>query len=528
MSSLNSKTACDVQIAEVSTGNKKVLSDVMPKLDKLWIFYPHLLKLNLLMFGSLFTQITNGYDGGMMNNLQTLESWSTYFNNPSGSRLGTMNNGVVIGTLVITPFISILAEHIGRRWTILIGALIAIIGAILQGAAQDFGMFLGSRILVGAGTGLTTAVAEVYLTECAYPSQRPIFVGLLQAGYPMGSLLGALVTWGPYNNASLKTSTWSWRIPSIIQGFFPLLVLAIFFFGPESPRYLISKGKHEKAREFFVKYHGGGDENSELVNFQMAEITSTLEAEKEQKMSRWTEWFSSKAMIHRLAIVTFLAPMIQLCGNAIISYYLNIMLNGIGITDSLTKLKINIGISAWGLIWDIGACLVLNRFSRKAMFISGFLLMAVCLVIYTILASFLSVNQPVNDGFVAGAVLMIFLFQGFYHLVGPTAIVYYTELTPFSLRAKAAQIYLTTGMAISFFNGYVNPIGLEAIGWKYYIPWDIWLLIMAIIVYFGFPETRGKSLEEMAEIFGDAVVDQEEITRKFEKNEIIHDEASTC
>lgn len=96
-------------------------------------------------------------------------------------------------------------------------------------------------------------------------------------------MLGALVTWGPYNNASLKTSTWSWRIPSIIQGFFPLLVLSIFFFGPESPRYLISKGKHEKAREFFVKYHGGGDEDPELVNFQMAEITSTLEAEKEQK-----------------------------------------------------------------------------------------------------------------------------------------------------------------------------------------------------------------------------------------------------
>lgn len=154
--------------------------------------------------------------------------------------------------------------------------------------------------------------------------------------------------------------------------------------------------------------------------------------------------------------------------------------------------------------------------------------MAVCLVIYTILAPFLSVNQPVNDGFVAGAVLMIFLFQGFYHLVGPMAIVYYTELIPFSLRAKAAQIYLTTGMAISFFNGYVNPIGLEALGWKYYIPWDIWLLIMAMIVYFGFPETRGKSLEEMAEILGDAVVDQEEITRKFEKNEIIHDEGSIC
>lgn len=69
---------------------------------------------------------------------------------------------------------------------------------------------------------------------------------------------------------------------------------------------------------------------------------------------------------------------------------------------------------------------------------------------------------------------------------------------------------------------------MVAIGWKYYIPGDIWLVIIAFIVYFGFPGTRGKSLEEMAEVFGDAVVDQEDITRRFEKNEVTHNEEATC
>lgn len=507
-----------VLVSGLDTDEQKLeltLDQVMPKLKKSWIHYPYLVHLNLLLLGAMCTQLTNGYDGGMMNNLTSLDSFLTYFNNPKGKDLGTLNNGVVIGTLVVTPLISLLSDRIGRRYTMIAGTLVAIVGAILQGCAHNTGAFITGRILIGVGTGLSCACSEIYLTETAYPTHRPSIVGLSQAGYPVGSFLGALVTWGPYNS-SLKNGNWSWRIPSLIQAFFPLLQFCLLMFAPESPRYLVAHGKPEKARQFFVKYHAGGNEDSEIVNFQMEEIQTTLEAEKAMKMSRWSEWFKTRAMKHRLCIVLGLAPMIQWCGNSIVSYYLSTMLNGIGITSSMTKLKINVGISAYGMIWDVGTAFAIGYFARRTLFITGFLSMCLCYTIYTILSALIVQRDFTDKSLAYGAVVMIFAFQGFYHIVGPLGIVYYSEITPFSLRAKAAQLYIMMGNGAGLFNNYVNAIAMVAIGWKYYIVWTVWLAVMAVIVYFFFPETFGKSLEEMSEVFGDPVVERSEITENYE------------
>jgi Sugar (and other) transporter len=97
------------------------------------------------------------------------------------------------------------------------------------------------------------------------------------------------------------------------------------------------------------------------------------------------------------------------------------------------------------------------------------------------------------------------------------AITYYMEICPFSLRAKGSQLYSLSGALASLFNNYVNPIAMAAISWKYYIVWDIWLFCMVAIVYFGFPETHGKSLEEVAEVFGDAMIDSEVVFQKHQE-----------
>lgn len=502
------KAQCQIGVDTLNDEEKNLdvkLEDVMPKLEKSWIHYPYLVHLNCLLLGAILTQITNGYDGGMMNNLTSLVTFMDYFNNPAGKNLGTLNNGVVIGTLVVTPLISFLSDRVGRRYTMIAGTIVAFVGAIIQGCAHNTGMFIAGRILIGMGTGLSCACSEIYLTETAYPKHRPSVVGLSQAGYPIGSFIGALVTWGPYNS-NLKNGNWSWRIPSLIQAFFPLLQFVLLMFAPESPRFQVAHGHSDKARAFFVKYHGGGDENAEIVNFQMDEIQVTLDAEKEMKMSSWSQWFQSKAMIHRFCIVMGLAPMIQWCGNAIVSYYLSTMLNGIGITSSMTKLKINVGISAWGMIWDVVTAFAIGWFRRRTLFITGFSSMCLCYMIYTILSALIAQRDFTDKSLAYGAVVMIFAFQGFYHIVGPLGIVYYSEITPFSLRAKAAQMYITMGNGAGLFNNYVNAIAMVAIGWKYYIVWTVWLAVMGVIVYFGFPETYGKSLEEISEVFGDSVV----------------------
>lgn len=230
--------------------------DVVPKLEKPWFRYKHLLSLNLLLLAPILTQITNGYDGSMMNGLQSIENWQDYFNHPSGSKLGTLSNGVIIGNVITVPFAPYLIEYIGRKWPIIIGTSIMILGAGIQAGSTNFEMFLGSRIVIGIGNCLTQTASSVYLAECAYPTHRATLTSIFQCGWPMGSFIAALVTWGPYTSPSMIKSTWSWRLPSLLQGFFPAIVCIIMIFAPESPRWQISKDKAEQAQDFFTKYQG--------------------------------------------------------------------------------------------------------------------------------------------------------------------------------------------------------------------------------------------------------------------------------
>jgi hypothetical protein len=94
-----------------------------------------------------------------------------------------------------------------------------------------------------------------------------------------------MVTWGPYNS-DIKYSNWPWRIPSLLQGVLPLLQLVLAVLGPESPRWLISKGKMARVLDFFVQYRGDCDKSLRLVQLQIAGILATLE-EKSQNQAQW-------------------------------------------------------------------------------------------------------------------------------------------------------------------------------------------------------------------------------------------------
>lgn len=483
-----------------------VLADVIPKHDKMWWRYPYLLKLNIFLMAGVLAQVVAGYDGSMMNGLQSLESWQEYFDHPTGVRLGTMSNGMNIGAIIILPFVYIFVERLGRKWSLVIGCSFIILGAIIQGVANNFSMFIAARILIGVGGGISQTSGPVQLAECAYPTHRATLTSLMLASWPMGAFIASMVTWGPYNT-DMKYNNWSWRIPSLLQCAMPAVQILLAILGPESPRWLISKGKMDKALDFFAKYHGDGDPSARLVQFQMAEISATIEAEKIQKQSRWAEYFASKAMLHRLFITIALPAMQQLTGNSILSYYLHIILDNLGITEALDQLKINIGLTIWGLLWSVVFASYMYRCRRRWLLMTGYISMCITYTIFTIVSAINKQRNFEQHSLAVGAVVMIYAFTGAYHIASPVPMTYIMEINPFSLRAKASTVSHFSSAAITFFNGYVNPIAMEAIEWKYYIVWDIWLVCQTLIVYFFFPETHGLGLEEVAQVFGDALVD---------------------
>lgn len=107
-----------------------------------------------------------------MNGLQSIQQWKTYFGNPVGSILGVVNAAQSIGSVVSLPGVGILSDRIGRRWTLLSGAVVIILASAIQAASVQYGMFVFSRVLVGVGSMLVVQPSPMLITELAYPTHR--------------------------------------------------------------------------------------------------------------------------------------------------------------------------------------------------------------------------------------------------------------------------------------------------------------------------------------------------------------------
>lgn len=136
-------------------------------------------------------------------------------------------------------------------------------------------------------------------------------------------------------------STWAWRLPSAMQGFFSILCIVILPFIPESPRWLIHKDQHEEALEAIALSHSDGDHDDPITLAQYKEIVDTLRFERESgEVMTLPQMMKSKGARKRTLLNVSVAVISMLSGNNIISYYLGTMLDSAGITDSTTQLEI--------------------------------------------------------------------------------------------------------------------------------------------------------------------------------------------
>ncbi|CUM49804.1 unnamed protein product [Debaryomyces tyrocola] len=196
-----------------------------------------------------------------------------------------------------------------------------------------------------------------------------------------------------------------------------------------------------------------------------------------------------------------------MCGSSLLAYYFSIVLEDIGYTEPADKLKINIGLTVYGGVWGVGFATYSGRMKRRKLLISGLLLMCLMFIIWIILASINERTNFENKAMGRGIIAIIYLFYGFYHLISPIGNTYVMEIVPCTLRSKAALIYNVTNLGWVLYNNYVNNIAMDAISWRYYIVFCVWIFVQACVVYFFFPETYGLGLEEVAQIFGDNITD---------------------
>ncbi|KAK9452798.1 general substrate transporter [Dipodascopsis uninucleata] len=501
--------------------NRVRLEDVLPKDAPPWWKRKNLRTLNFLLLCPVLSSTISGYDSSMLNGLQSQTQWKVFFDYPKGYRLGNLSAAPTFGHIVGAWVAAFLSDRFGRKWTIGIGTSITIVGAIVQCFAQSYGAFFAARFVIGFGNTICINPSPSLLSELSYPTHRGFVTATYNIMWYSGAILAAWITYGTYWMG--ETNNWSWRIPSLLQASFPIMQIILLFFVPESPRYLIFKDRLEEARNILVKYHAEGDAEDPLVDFEFNEIFGAIQHEKTMKNVSYLVFFKKNNRL-RLFISMMVPFMQQMSGNGLVSYYLSLVLNSIGIRTSPEQLVINGGL----MIYNLGICIILNmfvtRFPRRKVFLTSTGLMCLVYILWTILSA---INQQRNfedPSLGKGVLALIFLFYFAYNigLMG-LPYVYLTEVLPYYLRSRGIGIALFTSGLCQLYNGYVNSIAMDAIEWKYYIVYCCVIFMEFLAVFFFFPETKGRTLEEVAEVFEGKNADVYQLTT-MKKSDIVETE----
>ncbi|KAI0533868.1 general substrate transporter [Xylaria digitata] len=363
-----------------------------------------------------------------------------------GFVISIYNIGCVIGALTIGLF----ADSCGRERTISLASIVFVIGALLQAASYTVAQISIGRLILGVGVGAYSAGVPLYISEIAPAQLRGRIVGILMM----------ILYW--------------WRLPLAIQ-VVPTLVLTIgcWVWAPPSPRWLVSQERHECALEVLTRLHGSAAAEDEIRTIQHSGTS-------------WADMFHGPVLR-----VTLLGTGIQMSqqttGMNGIFYYAPELFKKGGITDpKLANLAtggigVTLLLSAWipvGLVGMVIALTGIYIFQQHA-------------------ADY--PHSPANYAIV----IFPYLFFTFFNMSWSTGSwTYASEIFPLSLRAKGNALCTASLWISNFVVAQVSPPIESAAGHGLYILFIIICIIAFFFVRYGLVETKGRSLEEMAEVFG--------------------------
>lgn len=379
-------------------------------------------------------------------------------------------------------------------------------------------MFTVSRFIIGFGVVFANTYAPVLIGELAHPKDRQVVTSLYQTSYYIGSILAAWITFATF---TIPTN-WSWRIPSLLQCVPALVMMGAVWALPESPRWLLAKGQPKAAEDVLVKYHANGDPNDLFVRLEFSEMQKII-AEEMSVKTTWATLVKTPGNRRRMAILVCLGLFSQWSGNGLVSYYLARVLETIGITQAREQNILNGSLQVFNWITAVISAFLTAHLRRRTQFLISVVGMLVVFILQTLLSGLFNEQKNTTAG--TAVIPMLFFFYLFYNLAFNALLYSYpVEILPYPIRAKGMSVLMFFGKSATFVNAFVNPIGLKAISWKYYIVYVGWLCVEVVCIYVFIVETKGPTLETIAEKFDGkpAVVEEEGGSIPDEQNRMNH------
>ncbi|KAI0042870.1 general substrate transporter [Auriscalpium vulgare] len=446
-----------------------------------------------------------GYDrsDGIIASVLTFDAFNNRFHNPSPSLTGavvsTFNGGCFFGALAG----GYLNDKIGRKRTIQVGAVIGLWGCAMQTGANNIGTLLVGRIVGGFSIGLLSMSVPLYNTEIAPPKIRGFIVGMAQQMIGIGFIVA---NWVGYGSQYLSGNA-QWRLPLGLQMVPAFMLLVGIQFLPFSPRWLLEVGRDEEARQVVLRLHGTDTpEKKDAAEQQFLDMAYTIKAEAAVRSRTYADLWETRAMLRRTLVAVGVQVFGQFTGINVINYYGPTMYKSLGISSG--KLLLIQGIyGAVGPITNfIFITLILDTVGRKKPLLFGAaMLVALFSVLSAIIASFPPGDGVTNFAAQRAGIAMIFLMSIVFSLsFGPVSWVLASEVFPTQTRALGTSVATCANWAFNVMLSEVSPIGMNKVGWKFYTLFIALNTVDFVLIALFFPETKGKTLEEMAEVFGDA------------------------
>ncbi|KAJ5112149.1 hypothetical protein N7532_000194 [Penicillium argentinense] len=428
----------------------------------------------------------NGYDGSLMGGVNAMTTYQQYFHMKTASSgtglvFAIYNIGSIPAVLLSGPANDLL----GRRKGMFIGAAIIIVGTCVQAPAVNHGMFLAGRFILGFGVSFCCVSAPCYVSEMAHPVWRGTLTGLYNCTWYVGSIVASWVVYG----CQKITASNGFRIPIWCQLISSVIVAFSIWFLPESPRWLMAQDRVDEAIQVLARYHGEGDSSHPIVALQIKEMQHQISVTVEDSSKKWWEYrelFNTHSARRRFICVAGMACFGQLSGNSLTGYYLPVMVENAGIDSVNTQLMLNAIYPVICLFAAVSGAGLTDRIGRRPLMIYSLLF---CSAAFAVIlgTSKMSVDNPDNASAANTSVAFIYLF----------GIVFSFGWTPLQRTAVGNLLSNISSAIISYSSG---P-AFAKLKYYFYAVFIAWDLIETVVIYFWFPETKERTLEELEEVF---------------------------
>lgn len=286
-----------------------------------------------------------GYDQGVMGGILTLPIFLEQFpsinpedpNETTSSAQRSTNQGIAVASYNLGCFIGaiitiFIGNPLGRRRIIFLGTAIMIVGAALQASAFTIEHFIIGRIITGLGNGANTSTVPMWQSETCSAHKRGKLVMIEGALITGGIMISYWIDYG----MSFAPGSVAWRFPLAFQIVFCVFILAFVLGLPESPRWLILKGREAEAKEVIAAIANVSEEDKFVEN----EFRSIKETVAEMNKGSFAELFARdhNRTLHRTIIAYVNQMFQQICGINLITYYAAEIYRKLGMSPEMSRL----------------------------------------------------------------------------------------------------------------------------------------------------------------------------------------------